>query len=351
MAQINSGDWPIDASATTGNELADLLNRLVASVMSGDSGTARPPDIAAGMVWTRANADGSFALMLFRGTADTTLLTVGANGAVTPAGTYTSTEIDNKLSALQTTIQGSTVAGVNAGAGISITGPANGTRVVAHADTSARASQTLPAGQAFTSITLDTYGHITAWAATNFDNRYFTQSEGDGRYLKLSGGAMQGPITMAGGDRRLVWTATGGSTTSPIIDMGNFGFATNSDYLLVTDGTEWVALFDKSATSLQHNLSVVTRQTGDARYGLRTPDVGQIGSYALLRRTSGGAIRPGQVVAGSTLSYASAGGDVNHPGIINESHPPGSWQCMGLSTSYAGNSDHPGNTTLYLRVA
>lgn len=80
--------------------------------------------------------------------------------------------------------------------------------------------------------------------------------------------------------------------------------------------------------------------------------LGGVGTYALLRRTVAGMVKPGTAVAGSGLSYATSGGRVDHPGQYTETHPGGTWMSMGLSTSYDGYTDHPeDSTTLYMRIA
>jgi hypothetical protein len=347
MAQIISGDWPIDPAATTGSELAALLNRLTAAVMSGNSGTARPPNITAGMVWTRANASGTFDLMLFRGSADTVLLTVSATGVITPAGTYTSTQIDNKINDAKNAVLAVSVQDVNAGGGIAVSGAAP-TLTVAHADTSAVTNLTNSGGTVIQSLTFDTYGHVLTRTAINLDTRFYTQSAANARYLQLAGGTMTGTVEFTSGN--LILT-TGGTAAVPRLQLGGSGLVDNSnglnfcfngqvEFLMQADGG-----VDKSASA------VVTRGEGDARFAARFPDVGSLGSYGLFRRMDGGLVKPGTVVAGSTLSYATAGGRVDHPGQFSETHPPGNWQCMGLSSSYDGTNDMTDNTTLYVRVS
>lgn len=346
MAQINSGDWPIDPAATTGSELADLLNRLTAAIMSGNSGTARPPNVTAGMTWTRANANGTFDLMLFRGSADTVLLTVSATGTITPAGTYTSTQIDNKINDAKNAVLAVTVQSVAAGGGIAVTGTVPNL-TVAHADTSTATNLTNTGGSVIQSLTFDTYGHVLTRTAINLDTRFYTQSAANSRFLQLAGGTMTGTVTFTAGNLIL---PTGGTASVPRLQLGAMGVVVNSNgwNFCYNDAVVGLMQLD-SGLNISAN-SLVTRGEGDARFAARFPDVGTLGSYGLFRRMDGGLVKPGTVVAGSTLSYATAGGRVDHPGLFNETHPPGNWQCMGLSSSYDGTNDMTDNTTLYVRV-
>lgn len=70
---------------------------------------------------------------------------------------------------------------------------------------------------------------------------------------------------------------------------------------------------------------------------------GGIGSYALMLRTGGTAqYNPGSVIAGSSLTYTTAG--ANNSGITAS----GSWQCMGFVSAGSTSS---GATTTWLRYA
>jgi hypothetical protein len=96
--------------------------------------------------------------------------------------------------------------------------------------------------------------------------------------------------------------------------------------------------------------SIPTRISGDARWAAKAPGVGTMGSYALLRCTDGAVIiKPGDVVPGSRLAYATSDGRVDHPGEWPLTRPPGNWQAMGLASSYAGGNTAD-VTTLFVRV-
>lgn len=60
----------------------------------------------------------------------------------------------------------------------------NGSLVqIRHEDTSSQGSVNNSGGTVIQDITLDTYGHITGLVSYNLDNRYYTESQSDGRYL------------------------------------------------------------------------------------------------------------------------------------------------------------------------
>jgi hypothetical protein len=68
---------------------------------------------------------------------------------------------------------------VIAGAGLTGGGALTGNVTLSHADTSSQASVDNSNGNVIQDVTLDTYGHITALASTNLDNRYYTEAEID----------------------------------------------------------------------------------------------------------------------------------------------------------------------------
>jgi hypothetical protein len=68
---------------------------------------------------------------------------------------------------------------VIAGAGLTGGGALTGNVTLSHADTSSQASVDNSNGNVIQDVTLDTYGHITALASTNLDNRYYTETEID----------------------------------------------------------------------------------------------------------------------------------------------------------------------------
>ena len=108
-------------------------------------------------------------------------------------GTGLSEDSSNNLTVVYgsdagTAVQGNTQLTVSAGSGLSgggtITLGSGGTVTLSHADTSSQGSVDNSGGTVIQDITLDTYGHITGLASYNLDNRYFTETETDSRYLR-----------------------------------------------------------------------------------------------------------------------------------------------------------------------
>lgn len=107
-----------------------------------------------------------------------------------------------------------------------------------------------------------------------------------------------------------------------------------------------------SVTATSH-----THELGEAsvRQLIADGTAGAVGTYAMLRAVNGGYFRPGDVAPGSSLVHASAGGLETHPSMPNPGphYASGTWRCMGMSTSYAGNNlqNAAYNTTLWMRIS
>ena len=86
----------------------------------------------------------------------------------------------------------------------------------------------------------------------------------------------------------------------------------------------------------------------DRRYGTQS-----IGTYALLRNTTGYNIQPGGVIAGSLLVYSLTYGTAQEVAINGKSYTyvwryaTGTWRCMG----YSRQSANPDPVSLFLRIA
>lgn len=73
---------------------------------------------------------------------------------------------------------------------------------VEHADTSSQASSNSNTnGTIIQNVTLDTYGHITSLGTYNLDNRYYTETEADSRFVNVTGDSMSGDLTVNGNFR------------------------------------------------------------------------------------------------------------------------------------------------------
>lgn len=70
MTVISSGTWPIDATTTSGTELAAYLNEMADAIQTSQASPSRPPAIQKGGVWTKTLGAADIALMLYDGTTD-----------------------------------------------------------------------------------------------------------------------------------------------------------------------------------------------------------------------------------------------------------------------------------------
>lgn len=92
MAQNLVTDYPIDPTATSGTDLADILNRTHQSLQSGQSGLTRPLDMAAGGIWSQQTAGGGLNLMLFDGVKDNVVASISVPGGSINIGATLRTE-------------------------------------------------------------------------------------------------------------------------------------------------------------------------------------------------------------------------------------------------------------------
>ncbi len=80
MAQMLLSDYPIDPTATSGTDLADILNRSHQAMQSGQSGLTRPLDLTAGGLWAQQTAGGGLNLMLYDGVKDNLIASISTPG-------------------------------------------------------------------------------------------------------------------------------------------------------------------------------------------------------------------------------------------------------------------------------
>jgi hypothetical protein len=81
MSITNANDFPIIAASTSGNALADILNRLYGAIQTNQANAGRPPDIQTGGLWTKVDG-ASLVLMMFNGVQDIVIGTVIGNESV-----------------------------------------------------------------------------------------------------------------------------------------------------------------------------------------------------------------------------------------------------------------------------
>jgi hypothetical protein len=126
-------------------------------------------------------------------------LTFDTYGHVTGYSTGTETVTDtNTITRLRGTASGTYTSGdLTLLAGNAITITQSGSDItVAHTDTSSQASVDNSAGNVIQDITLDTNGHITSIGSVNLDDRYYTESESDARFINATGDSMTGFLTL-----------------------------------------------------------------------------------------------------------------------------------------------------------
>lgn len=102
MSQLNTGDWPIDPTITSGDELADKLNRLSAATLSTFAGTSKPADAKAGMIWTDI-VGSNYYLMMYNGSTSSEICR-NIGGTITYTNVYTKSQVDSKITAVQNSI-------------------------------------------------------------------------------------------------------------------------------------------------------------------------------------------------------------------------------------------------------
>jgi hypothetical protein len=81
MSITNANDFPIIAASTSGNALADILNRLYTSIQTNQANPGRPPDIQTGGLWTKVDG-AQLILMMFNGVNDIVIGTVTGDSSV-----------------------------------------------------------------------------------------------------------------------------------------------------------------------------------------------------------------------------------------------------------------------------
>jgi hypothetical protein len=81
MSITNANDFPIIAASTSGNTLADILNRLYGAIQTNQANAGRPPDIQTGGLWTKVDG-ATLVLMMFNGVNDIVIGTVVGDNSV-----------------------------------------------------------------------------------------------------------------------------------------------------------------------------------------------------------------------------------------------------------------------------
>lgn len=83
------------------------------------------------------------------------------------------------------------------GVGINIDADATAGAVrVSHANTSSQANVSNSNGTVIQGLGFDSFGHTTSVSSTNLDNRYYTKTQADNRYVNLTGDTLTGFLTL-----------------------------------------------------------------------------------------------------------------------------------------------------------
>lgn len=160
------------------------------------SGTVAARTLTAGTGISITDGGGINANPTITNSAPDQTVTLTGSGATSISGTYpnftiSSTDTNTTYSAGNGISLAGTVFSVAAGTGL-----IQETSGLAHADTSTQASVDNSNGTVIQDITLDTFGHITAINSLNLDDRYYTETESDSRFVNTSGDTMTGFLTL-----------------------------------------------------------------------------------------------------------------------------------------------------------
>lgn len=68
--------------------------------------------------------------------------------------------------------------------------------VIEHADTSSVSDVSNANGNVLTGVTFDTFGHVQTVTSTDLDNRYYTETEADTKFVDVAGDTMTGALTV-----------------------------------------------------------------------------------------------------------------------------------------------------------
>lgn len=128
--------------------------------------------------------------------AEASEITINAQDTLYSLSTLTGPDGNSKTIRLEDSEEGTSdivlaVAAVDTINGLSISETGN-TITLAHADTSAQADVTNTNGSVIQSLDLDTYGHLVGITSINLDDRYYTETEADNRFVNSAGDTMTG---------------------------------------------------------------------------------------------------------------------------------------------------------------
>lgn len=142
------------------------------------------------------------------------------------AGSNTVVEVAKKTDIGDATITISAGSGLVTGGTFTTNQSSNSTITISHSDTSTQASINNTNGVVIQDVSLDDYGHVTSLGSYDLDNRYYTETEADSRFLNVAGDTMTGDLTIP----------------DKIIHAGNINtairFPTDNTFTIETAGVE-----------------------------------------------------------------------------------------------------------------
>ena len=173
----------------------------------------------------------------------------------TGTGATSVARIDNDTIQISSTDTNTTY---SAGSGLSLSGT-----TFSHTDTSSQASVNNSNGTVIQDVTLDTYGHVTALTSYNLDNRYYTETEAEARFLRSNTVDLYTPARLDFGSSG-GWDAVGFSnqTNLHFRDHNQFWIgAGNGTWFTGTANTKSQASGLAADAAKAHDLLITTMQS------------------------------------------------------------------------------------------
>jgi len=197
VQDVDLGSYGLTTNNLTIGSLSGVL-KASSGVVSGEATTDDLPEGSGNLYWTQGRFDTAFA---GKTTDD---LDEGSNNLY-----FTTARARQSISANAPILYN------------------NSTGVISH-ETSSQGDLTLSDGNVLASIDLDGYGHIKGLTTKNLDDRYYTETEADNRFVNVTGDTMTGDLTINNGSLiisnltagYLPYHTASGLTDSPIYTDG-----------------------------------------------------------------------------------------------------------------------------------
>ena len=124
-----------------------------------------------------------------------------------------------------------------------------------HGDTSSVADVDNSNGTVLQDITFDTYGHVQTVGSVNLDDRYYTETETDAKYVYVDGDTMEGPFA----NKQTAISVTAASTVVDFSQGNNF---------VITMGANTSFLFQNMVAGQSGILYIIQDATGGWQFTL-----------------------------------------------------------------------------------